>query len=160
MVSWHEFAQARPALAAIGERMLRVHTDKPKGSLAGGLAYLATIRKDGGPRVHPISPALIDGQLYVFILNRSPKKHDLLRDGRYALHSWPYPMDEQNYNDDEFYLSGTAIPIDDLALLHAVATAIGDNADAGVIFELGLERALHKGRDKGRVVHTTWSADR
>jgi hypothetical protein len=69
-------------------------------------------------------------------------------------------MDEQNYNDDEFYLSGTAIPIDDLAMLHAVATAIGDNADEGVIFMLGLERALHKGRDKGRVVYTTWSADR
>ena len=158
MATWREFMQATPALAALGERMLRVHKDKPAGSLAGGLAYLATIRKDGGPRLHPISPALIEGRLYAFILNHSPKKHDLLRDGRYALHSWPYPMDEHNYNDDEFYLSGTATWIDDLALRRAVAEAIGDNADEGIIFELGLERALHKGRAQGRVVYTTWHA--
>jgi hypothetical protein len=159
MATWREFAEFSPALAALGERMLRIGKDKPAGSLAGGLAYLATICKDGGPRIHPISPALIDGHLYAFILHRSPKKHDLLRDGRYALHSWPYPMDEQHYNDDEFYLSGTATWIDDLALLRAVAEAIGDNADEGLIFELGLERALHKGRDQGRVVYTTWSAE-
>ena len=158
MATWREFAQATPALAALGERMLRVHKDKSAGSLAGGLAYLATIRKDGGPRLHPISPALIEARLYAFILNRSPKKHDLLRDGRYALHSWPYPMDEHNYNDDEFYLSGTATWIDDLGLRRAVAEAIGDNADKGIIFELGLERALHKGRAQGRVVYTTWHA--
>ena len=158
MPTWYKFAQASPALAALGERMLRIGKDKPAGSLAGGLAYLATIRKDGGPRIHPISPALIDGRLYAFILHHSPKKHDLLRDGRYALHSWPYPMDEQNYKDDEFYLSGMAAWIDDPALRGAVAEAIGDNADEGIIFELGLERVLHKGRDHGHVVYTTWKA--
>jgi Pyridoxamine 5'-phosphate oxidase len=158
MITWRDFAHASPALATIGERMLRINKDKPAGSLAGGLAYLATIRKDGGPRIHPISPALIDGRLYAFILNHSPKQHDLLRDGRYALHSWPYPMDEQNYNDDEFYLSGTATFVDDSALLQAVAQAIGDNPDEGAVFELGLERVLHKGRVQGRVVYTTWTA--
>ena len=122
MPTWYEFAQASPDLAALGERMLRIGSDKPAGSLAGGLAYLATIRKDGGPRIHPISPALIDGRLYAFILHPSPKQRDLLRDGRYALHSWPYPMDEQHYNDDEFYLSGTAAWIDNPAVDVVIST--------------------------------------
>ena len=138
MATWREFAEFSPALAAHGERMLRIGKDKPAGSLAGGLAYLATIRKDGGPRLHPISPALIDGRLYAFILHRSPKKHDLLRDGRYALHSWPYPMDEQNYNDDEFYLSGTATWIDDPALRRAYRDRLRTAVPAAESFVLHL----------------------
>ncbi len=32
-----------------------------------GLAFLATIRKDGAPRLHPISLVYAGDQLYVFI---------------------------------------------------------------------------------------------
>ena len=40
----------------------------------------------------------------------SPKLHDLLRDGRYALHS-----DLSPDNDDEFYLTGRVRPVEDAA---------------------------------------------
>ena len=55
MATWQEFATDEPRMAALGEKMLLLG-DTGTG-LLGGLAYLATIRKDGGPRVHPISPA-------------------------------------------------------------------------------------------------------
>ena len=39
------------------------------------------------------------------LIGPSPKRRDLLRDGRFALHSFPSPQ-----VDDEFYLTGTVLP--------------------------------------------------
>jgi hypothetical protein len=106
-----------------------------------GLGYLATIRKDGGPRVHPVCPVLAAGGLYVFIGNHSPKIHDLLRDGRYALHSFPKPE-----VDDEFYVSGIAIPVTDKMIrdiVYKTYTATGAFTTNDTLFELFLERVLH-----------------
>ena len=72
-----------------------------------GLGYLATIRPDGGPRVHPVSPVVTDDGLFCFVVD-SPKRRDLERDGRYALHAFP-PED----TDDEAYLTGRALPVTD-----------------------------------------------
>ena len=69
-----------------------------------GLGYLATVRADGGPRVHPVSPVITDEGLFCFVVD-SPKRRDLERDGRYALHSFP-PED----SDDEAYVAGRAAP--------------------------------------------------
>ena len=67
-----------------------------------GLAFLATVRADGGPRVHPFCPVIDGDGLYAFIVP-SPKRDDLHRDGRYAMHS--FPADE---NEDAFCVTGTA----------------------------------------------------
>ncbi len=106
-----------------------------------GLGYLATIRKDGGPRVHPVCPVLAAGGLYVFIGNHSPKLHDLLRDPRFALHSFPKPD-----IDDEFYVSGIAAPEpnkDIRDIVYETYTATGAFTTDDTLFELFLERALH-----------------
>ena len=70
-----------------------------------GFGYLATVRCDGGPRVHPVSPVIADGGLFCFVL-ASPKRRDLERDGRYALHAYP-----AENSDDEAYLAGRARPV-------------------------------------------------
>ena len=70
MATWSEFAAARPALASAIRGL--VHQYGP------GLGYLATVRPDGGPRVHPISPVIIDDGLYCFVMD-SPKRRDLDR---------------------------------------------------------------------------------
>jgi hypothetical protein len=72
-----------------------------------GLAFLATVRSDGGPRVHPMCPLIAESGLFAFLIP-SPKREDLHRDGRYAMHS--FPADE---NEDAFYLSGMAEVVDD-----------------------------------------------
>src|SRR5215212_991738 len=75
MVTWHNFEAAEPAIAAFTiER------------LAGRVAYLATVRPDGGPRVHPVTPIIGAGHLFLFMEPTSPKGRDLQRDSRYALH--------------------------------------------------------------------------
>jgi hypothetical protein len=99
MASWSEFAAAAPQLAAAIQGL--VHQYGP------GLGYLATIRADGGPRVHPVSPIVTEAGLFCFIVD-SPKRRDLERDGRYALHSFP-----PEENDDEAYLAGRATPVTD-----------------------------------------------
>jgi hypothetical protein len=70
MVSWKEFATEKPELAEIGENLLF--------QFGVGLAFLATVREDGGPRLHPVCPVLSNGRLFVLIVPGSPKRYDLI----------------------------------------------------------------------------------
>jgi Pyridoxamine 5'-phosphate oxidase len=99
MVSWVEFAAAEPSLASDVRALMCQY--------GAGLGYLATVRPDGGPRLHPVAPVISDEGLFCFVI-RSPKQHDLDRDGRYALHAFP-----PEESDDEAYLSGRARPVTD-----------------------------------------------
>jgi hypothetical protein len=60
-------------------------------------------------------PLLTDSELYAFIVP-SPKRDDLHRDGRYALHS--FPADE---NEDAVYITGRAELISDEGTTKALA---------------------------------------
>src|SRR3954453_4163103 len=99
MATWSDFVAADPSLAAGVRALLQQY--------GPGMAYLATVRADGGPRVHPVSPVFTDEGLYCFVV-ASPKRRDLARDGRYALHSFP-----PEESDDEAYLTGQAIRVHD-----------------------------------------------
>jgi hypothetical protein len=106
MVSWREFEERRPDLADAGRALLY--------QFGVGLAFLATVRRDGGPRVHPICPQIYEGGLFGFLIP-SLKRSDLGRDSRYALHSYPTPT-----NEDVFYLTGEARRVTDEALVGEV----------------------------------------
>jgi len=105
MLSWRDFQDAQPAAAAAGRALLY--------QVGVGLAFLATVRADGGPRVHPVCPILTDDGLYLFVV-ASPKRSDLRRDPRYALHA--FPTDD---NEDAFYITGIAESRDDDVALRA-----------------------------------------
>jgi hypothetical protein len=110
MAQWSEFASSSPHLAAVVHDLL--HQYGP------GLGYLATVRADGGPRVHPVSPVVHGDKLYCFIV-ASPKRADLERDGRYALHSFP-----PEEHDDEAYVAGQARPVTDQARVARLAESL------------------------------------
>jgi hypothetical protein len=130
MATWAAFEAADPAMAARGRELLY--------QFGPGLAYLATVRRDGGPRVHPICPHLFEGRLYAFVGRSTPKHADLVRDGRYALHSFPCPE-----VDDEFYVTGTATPVADSELEARIGATLPFDSDGDdPPFELALERAL------------------
>jgi hypothetical protein len=140
-VGWAEFERAEPALAAIGRRL--IYMVGPNGP---GLGFLATTRADGGPRVHPVCPAIHGGSLCVFVIGASPKRDDLARDGRYALHAYP-----DSENDESFYCTGPAVEVRDPARRCAAESAVVHAVRPDeVLFELALERVLH----------TTWIAPR
>ena len=131
-VSWKEFAATEPALAEIGGALLF--------QFKVGLAFLATVRKDGGPRVHPVCPVLSAGRLYVLVTAQSPKRQDLTRDTRYALQTFPQPKP----GSEEFYVTGTARLIEDEATRAAVLKDAQHMADASeAVFELAIERVMH-----------------
>jgi hypothetical protein len=106
-ISWGEFDRAQPGLAEAGRALLY--------QFGVGLAFLATVRRDGGPRVHPMCPLIHGGGLYAFIVP-GPKQADLHRDGRYSLHS--FPCEE---NEDAFYCTGRAQTVGDPAIRQALA---------------------------------------
>ena len=59
MVTWKEFAAAEPDLADIDRSLLF--------QFRVGLAFLATVRKDGGPRLHPVCPVLSNDRLFMLV---------------------------------------------------------------------------------------------
>ena len=129
MASWSEFAAAEPALAAAIRALLQQY--------GPGMAYLATVRADGGPRVHPVSPVITGAGLYCFVVD-SPKRRDLDRDGRYALHSYP-PED----SDDEAYLTGHAIPVTEPAVTAYLAGVLRASPQVDWrLYELTVETAM------------------
>jgi hypothetical protein len=132
MVTWREFALAAPDLAEVGRGLLF--------QFKVGLAFLATVRRDGGPRLHPVCPVLSSDRLFVLITAESPKRQDLLRDGRYALQSFPQPKP----GSDEFYVTGRALLVEDAAARAAILRDAKHMADASeTAFELLLDRVMH-----------------
>ena len=154
MVTWKEFAAAEPDLAEIGRSLLFQHQV--------GLAFLATVGKDGAPRLHPVCPVLSNNRLVVLITPASPKQHDLLRDGRYALQSFPQPKP----GSDEFYIAGKAVLVDDTAARTAILRDAKHMADASeTTFELCIDRVMHTRWEhvltpRMRSIHRTWRAPR
>jgi hypothetical protein len=152
MAEWGTFAAAMPEMADAGRTLLYQY--------GVGLGFLATIRLDGGPRLHPVCPTIVDDHLYVAILTASPKCGDLRRDGRYALHTFSGPE-----VDDEFYVSGRA-QLGDAAATEACERGLardGVTSADHTVFELDLERALwskYGARPAWPPTYTTWRADR
>ena len=77
MPSWNEFEAAAPELAAQVRERLDAHTHKT----------IATVRRDGSPRISGIETELRDGELWIGSMWQARKAHDLQRDPRFALHS-------------------------------------------------------------------------
>jgi hypothetical protein len=138
---------AAPELADEGKRLFY--------QFGVGLGFLATIREDGGPRLHPVCPVIAADGLHVFVVP-SPKRADLQRDGRYALHS--YPPEEV---DNEFCVTGRATEVQDLTVRAEVADAYHDEvAEEWALFALDIERCLHaKYRHRGDwpPTYTKWA---
>jgi len=143
MASWTDFENASPEMAEAGKKLLYQY--------GVGIAFLATVRKDGAPRLHPICPTVVNGRLYALI-GPSHKRADLRRDGRYALHTFP-PQDR----DDEFLVMGRATFIEDPAIADAVRTDLTSrgmtSSEDECPFEFGIERVMHAKYPGG---HGTW----
>ena len=123
MTTWRDFAAAEPELAGfVAER------------LQAAPSYLATVRADGAPRVHPVTPILTGDGLYLFMEPTSPKAADLRERERFALHNG---VPDNSGTGGEASVRGTGHPIDDAAIrTTVVAAASYTPADRYVLFEL------------------------
>ena len=154
MATWAEFEQQAPEIAAKGKALLYQYGPP--------LGFLATVRPDGGPRIHPFCPIVHDGRLWAYVLEHSPKCHDLRREPMYALHALPGEA-----ADDEFMVRGRAALVADVPdELRAGIIAAAEPASVGAqeeqLFELHLDRAMtatYTHRGQWPPAYARWAAD-
>lgn len=144
MTSWTEFAKQAPELAAFGEARFKK-----------GVAYLGTLREDGGPRVHPVTP-IIGEQLYLFMEPTSPKGKDLQRDPRYTLHC---AVDDSSGGSGEFYVRGRGTLTDDPQVrVQAVAASSYVPSDRYILFVFTVEFAFMNTYVEGKPNTQRWQS--
>ena len=142
-MSWRFLEDHQPELAAFGVERLN-----------GKVAYLATIRKDGSPRVHPMTPIIGEGHLFVFMEPTSPKGHDLKRNGRYAIHC---SVSDMSGTSGEFIVSGQARLIDNPELRAlAVILASYQPADRYILFEFDVTSVASTIYPEGQPIRQNW----
>jgi hypothetical protein len=128
-MAWRALADAAPELAAFGA-----------GRLHDQVAYLATIKGDGSPRLHPVRPVVTSGHLFVFAEASSPKVGDLDRDGRYMLHCTA--TGDSPWDLREFGVEGRASRVvDDERRAIANAGSAFPRDERFLLFELDVEAA-------------------
>lgn len=137
-----------PELAAFGNR-----------ALEEGVAFLATIRPDGSPRLHPVTPLITDGGLFVYMEPTSPKVSDLRRDPRYALHS---DVADSNGGAGEFAVRGSAREIVNSQIRKSVfECALNDGRNPKeryIVFEFDLSEVLLTVYEDDQPKRTRWKA--
>jgi hypothetical protein len=159
MAGWASFQVEEPGLAAKGRHLFYMY--------GVGMGFLGTVRRDGGPRVHPICPILVDDALFALIIP-GPKLGDLRRDNRFALHGLTSPPPRQ---DDAFYITGTVAEVRDRGIWDRVASqflaerqieARWPGFEDQVLFEFDIERCLLTltiGEDAFPAGHTIWQSN-
>jgi hypothetical protein len=142
-MSWQAMEAGNPELAAWGAERF-----------ASGVAYLATVREDGAPRVHPVTPIVGEGHLFVFMEPTSPKGRDLQQDGRYAMHS---SVQDSEGSNGEFFVTGRA-QLQTAPEVRKLAERLSSYAPAEryILFELSVERALGTQYKDGETVRQRW----
>ena len=145
MYSWHELQAAAPEIAAFGCQRLD-----------GKLAYLATVRNDGKPRLHPVTPIIGEGHCFLFVEPSTPKAKDLLKSGWYSLHC---AMNDSSGSSGEFILNGRVQAVIDPDL-RALAESVSSYRPAArtVLFELEIHEAHAIDYRFGRPHRQRWPA--
>jgi hypothetical protein len=147
MPSWNKFEAAAPELAARVRERLDAHTHKT----------IATVRRDGSPRISGVETQFRDGDLWIGSMWQARKAHDLQRDPRFALHSG---SDEPSKWQGDAKLAGVAEEITDSKRVKEVN---GDSAPSGPshLFRLDLREVSTVGLNEKRnaIVIRVWTPD-
>lgn len=120
MTSWNDFHAAAPELADAVRARFEAH----------GLALLATLRRDGSPRISGIEPLFALDELWLGMMDGSRKAADLRRDPRLALHNATVDKDVA---DGDAKIGGQAVEVTDEPTLASFAAALKEATghDAG-----------------------------
>jgi hypothetical protein len=143
---WSELVEAEPEFA---ERV-RAFFDR------GVHKTIATLRRDGSPRISGIEARFGDGELFFGGMWRSRKALDLRRDPRFALHS--ASIDPPDWDGDA-KLSGFVEEVEDEARKRALVGEGGGEAPSGPfhLFAARIEDAvvvrLNEARDRLLIDH-------
>jgi len=145
-VSWAQFEQEAPELAAtVRERFaVRKH------------CTMATLRRDGSPRISGTEVELADGQVRVGSMPGARKARDLLRDPRVALHSPTVdpPEGQESSWAGEAKLAGIA------AEEQPAGQEAGEKPPGAHAFRIDMTEVVHTRVDGDALVVTSWHPGR
>jgi Pyridoxamine 5'-phosphate oxidase len=148
-MSWQNLEVSAPEIARLGKERL----DQAR------VALLATLRKDGWPRISPVEPSLSQGHILFGAMSWSLKAHDLLRDPRCVLHT---AITGPDSGEGELKLYGFAIEADK----HVRDSCQGwwaerPSSDA-IVFGLEVEQAafVSWNTERGQMIVRRWSPQR
>jgi hypothetical protein len=145
MARWTQFEEAAPGFAAQVRQRLDAHVHK----------VLATVRRDGSPRVSGTEVLRVDGDLWLGSMWQARKALDLRRDPRFALHSG---SDDPPAWEGDAKLSGRAEEVEDADVR---ARVLGSDSAPGSshLFRLDLVEVSAVGLTPARdgLVVTVWT---
>ncbi|MFI6843510.1 pyridoxamine 5'-phosphate oxidase family protein [Kitasatospora sp. NBC_00085] len=144
MATWQDFEHEAPDLAPA----VRARFEANKHHV------LATLRKDGSPRVSGTEVEFIGADLTLGSMYGAVKARDLQRDGRFALHA--HPGDETMEGGDS-KISGRAVEITDEAELAAYEADLPQPPPGPFhAFRLELEQVVHTTVGEDHLWITSW----
>lgn len=144
MASWQEFEQQAAELAGVARRLLEAYRHK----------VLATLRKDGSPRVSGIETSFRDGELWTGSMPGAVKASDLRRDPRMAIHvtsSAPEGDDPSSWEGD-VKLAGRAVEITDREVL----ASFGLPSEESHLFRIELTEVVWTRVEGDEIVMDSW----
>jgi hypothetical protein len=143
MASWKQFTEEAPELAERVRERLEAHRHKT----------IATLRRDGSPRISGTEAQLVDGELWIGSMWGALKARDLQRDPRYALHSG---SDEPDAFGGDAKVAGAAVEVTDPALVEKL-NGSGESGPSH-LFRLDLQEAsfLLPDEARGLLVIDVW----
>jgi hypothetical protein len=150
MAAFSDVEAEQPELAARVRTCFDAHRHK----------ILATLRRDGGPRVSGIEASFAAGQLWLAGMTGSVKFADLRRDPRMALHSG---SDEPDTFAADAKVSGRAVEVVGADARAAFAEATGMPADGDYeLFRIDLDQVVLTAiaPEKDALVISSWRPGR
>jgi len=108
---WSDIGSTQPRLGRLAQERL----------IDPGVVLVVTIRHDGTPRLSPVEPYVMDGELWLSMMLQSTKAQDLLRDPRILVHS---VITSRDGAEGELKIRGTARAENDPAVQLRYADAV------------------------------------
>ncbi|MDA5285786.1 MULTISPECIES: pyridoxamine 5'-phosphate oxidase family protein [unclassified Streptomyces] len=142
--NWSAFEAAEPEFAAAVRARFALFPHH----------VLATLRKDGSPRVTGLNVDFRGGELWLGMMAGSMKAKDLQRDPRFALHT--NPGEGETMPDGDVRISGRAVEIVDPPELHRYAEET-ESPHPFHLFHADLTEVVHVGVDGDDLVVRSWT---
>ena len=146
MASWRDIEAAEPAFAAAVQALFDAHRHKT----------MATLRKDGSPRISGIECGFEDGELWLGMMPDSLKLRDVQRDPRVAIHSASDEPDAPGGWPGDAKLAGRLVEVEDESEMHRL------QGQSGSLFRLDITEVSKTtlGTPADHLLIETWSPGR
>ena len=147
-VTWADFERFEPSLASSVWDRFESHRHR----------VMATLRKDGAPRLSGMETPIRDGQLWLAMDTASRMAEDLRRDPRFSIHSAP---DEEELWQGDARIEGRAVPSLDseMALFVKGHRFLIEDTSAKALFTTHITRVVLVRVEDRSLLVASWTPD-